>query len=230
MVLDDDSARIWLGPLMKKKTKAEGQTAIWWIRRDARLKDNRALAAALERAETVLPVFILDPNVLKSRYHRNAEFRRAFLFGALRNLDEDLRKKGSRLLVRRGKPEEALASLCAEVNAETVYAEEDFSPYARERDTVVAARSPLMLTHGLAVHHPIAMRKDDDTAYTTFAEFSRAWKALPLPQERDLIPVPRHLPSPPELPSARLPNLRAELRFPPSESEGLARLARFTKG
>jgi deoxyribodipyrimidine photo-lyase len=213
-----------------KKTKAEGQTAIWWIRRDVRLRDNRALAAALARAETVVPVFILDPNVLNSRYHRNAELRKAFLFGALRNLDKNLRRKGSRLLVRRGKPEEALARLCAEVNAETVYAEEDFSPYARQRDTAVAARAPLMLTHGLAVHHPIAMRKNDGTPYTTFAGFSRAWKALPLPQERDLIPMPRHLPSPPELRSTRLPKLHAELRFPPSESEGLLRLRRFTKG
>jgi deoxyribodipyrimidine photo-lyase len=36
-------------------------TAIWWIRRDMRLKDNQALEVALRQAEIVVPVFILDP-------------------------------------------------------------------------------------------------------------------------------------------------------------------------
>ena len=36
-------------------------TAIWWVRRDLRLADNLALAAALAQSEKVIPVFILDP-------------------------------------------------------------------------------------------------------------------------------------------------------------------------
>jgi deoxyribodipyrimidine photolyase len=38
-------------------------TAIWWIRRDLRLSDNQALAAAMQQANTVIPVFILDPRL-----------------------------------------------------------------------------------------------------------------------------------------------------------------------
>jgi len=39
-------------------------TAIWWVRRDLRLSDNQALAAALAGAECVIPAFILDPVLL----------------------------------------------------------------------------------------------------------------------------------------------------------------------
>ncbi|MGQ9787624.1 MAG: deoxyribodipyrimidine photo-lyase, partial [Anaerolineae bacterium] len=44
------------------------RTAIWWLRRDLRLSDNQALAAALADADAVLPVFILDPALLRSPY------------------------------------------------------------------------------------------------------------------------------------------------------------------
>jgi deoxyribodipyrimidine photolyase len=39
-------------------------TAFWRIRRDLRLGDNQALAAALKQAEQVVPVFVLDPGLL----------------------------------------------------------------------------------------------------------------------------------------------------------------------
>ena len=66
--------------------------SIWWIRRDLRLHDNPALHRALEFGD-LTPVFILDPGALNSRYHRNAERRKAFLFGGLRGLDAALRER-----------------------------------------------------------------------------------------------------------------------------------------
>ena len=51
-------------------------TALWWIRRDLRLADNLALAAAQAQAEHVVPVFVLDPALLASPY--NGEKRLAF--------------------------------------------------------------------------------------------------------------------------------------------------------
>ena len=73
-------------------------TALWWLRRDLRLTDNQALAAALAHADRVIPVFVLDPTLLDSPYV--GPKRVAFLLGGLRRLDEDLRARGSRLIVR----------------------------------------------------------------------------------------------------------------------------------
>lgn len=42
------------------------KTALWWIRRDLRLEHNVALGAALENAERVIPIFVLDPTLLRS--------------------------------------------------------------------------------------------------------------------------------------------------------------------
>jgi len=67
------------------------QPVIWWIRKDLRLKDNQALEIADPENRIVIPVFIMDPNLLK----REAEKRKVFLFNGLRSLDEGLRASGN---------------------------------------------------------------------------------------------------------------------------------------
>ncbi len=68
------------------------ETAIWWVRRDLRLRDNAALALASTGARQVVPLFVLDPALLESQYA--SPKRTAFLFGGLRALDADLRARG----------------------------------------------------------------------------------------------------------------------------------------
>ena len=91
------------------------KTAIWWIRRDLRLSDNQALSEALRQAEVVVPVFILDPNLISSEFVGRA--RLAFLFDGLRELDRSLKQCGSGLILRRGDPLEVLADLVQGTNA-----------------------------------------------------------------------------------------------------------------
>jgi deoxyribodipyrimidine photo-lyase len=195
-------------------------TAIWWIRRDLRLHDNPALQAAL-RAGAVVPLFILDPVLLRGA----ANARQDFLFGGLRRLEADLRARGSGLVVRRGRPEEVLAQAAAETGALSVHALEDYSPYARRRDDAAARAVPLRLTNGVTVHPPALVRKADGGAYTVFTPFSRAWKALPLTGGDARLP--ERLPELPVLESAALPELNSAGLFPPGEAEALRRLDDF---
>lgn len=177
--------------------------AIWWIRRDLRLTDNTALSAALERADGVVPVFVLDPELLASTYVGNK--RLAFLFDGLRALDADLHKLGSRLVVRRGDPVGALAQLVEETGASAIYAEEDVSPYARRRDARVGEELPLHLTDGLTVHPPDAVLKSDGDPYVVYTPYSRTWKSLPMPHTESLLPVPEALHTPDGLASQEIP-------------------------
>ena len=71
-------------------------TVIWWLRRDLRLADNDALAAALAGGRRVVPLFILDSVLLDGP--TSSPTRTAFLLGGLRALDADLRARGSRLV------------------------------------------------------------------------------------------------------------------------------------
>lgn len=202
--------------------------AIWWIRRDLRLADNQALHAALAHASQVIPLFILDPNLLASPY--NGAKRLAFLLESLRCLAAELQSRGSRLLVRVGPPQEQLAAVLAESGASAIFTEEDFSPYARRRDTAIARSLPLSRVGGLSVHPPTAVRKADGAPYTVFTPFSKAWKNLPLPRANTLLPAPSQISTPANLagePIPPEPTLPATVPFPPGEAEAQRRLRLF---
>ncbi len=206
-------------------------TAIWWLRRDLRLTDNPALTAALVRGASVIPVFVLDPALLDSPNMGQA--RLAFLFGGLHALAAALRERGSCLIVRRGNPAEALAALAAEVNALAIFAEEDFSPYARRRDASVAVSLPLHLTSGATLHHPDAVLKADGTPYVRFTPFMRFWRSLPPPHAEDIPPTPDRIPTPPDiatLPLPEAPSSDTAALFRPGEAEARCRLDAFVDG
>ena len=207
------------------------KSAVWWIRRDLRLADNQALASALAQAENVVPVFVLDPALLRSRWV--GANRLAFLLGGLSRLDSDLRARASRLIVRQGNPRDELATLLAETGSEAIYAEEDYTPYARRRDASVAGRLPLHLISSLTVHPPAVISKADGTPYTVFTPFSRAWKALSPAPANSIIPAPTRIPTPANiegLPIPAEPALPPNVTFPPGEAEAQARLSAFVDG
>ncbi len=195
--------------------------SLWWIRRDLRLTDNPALRAALEAA-SVIPVFILDP-----KFDSASPRRRNFLYAGLRALDRDLRARGSYLLLRRGDPLDVLRVLLAETGASVIYAEEDYTPYARQRDAEIARALPLTLVQGQTVHHPLAVLKPDGSPYTVYTPFSKAWKAL-LPADLTPLPAPARIPTPPGLRSDPLPDAQDDPNFPAGEAEALRRLTHFT--
>ncbi len=197
-------------------------TSIWWIRRDLRLTDNPALQAALEVAP-VIPVFILDPHLLS----RPASKRQAFLFNGLRALDADLRKRGSYLVVRRGKPLDVLRSLLTETHASTIFAEEDYTPYSKKRDSAIARDLPLQLVLGQVVQHPDFIKKADGAPYTVYTPYAKKWKSM-LPESMDITPAPKHIQTPAGIQAEAIPDAPTSDLFPAGEAEALQRLERFT--
>ena len=203
------------------------KTAIWWIRRDMRLADNQTLAEALRQADVVVPVFILDPNLLSSEFVGQA--RLAFLLDGLRKLENNLKQRGSRLILRRGDPLEVLTTLLKEAEAEDIFAEEDYSPYARQRDKSVALFLPLKLLPGVTVFHPDLILKADGAPYTVFTPFSRKWRSLPA--SGSPLPAPKHLGAIPPLDSLEIPKEPlhpGDSAFKAGELEAERRLSVFT--
>jgi deoxyribodipyrimidine photo-lyase len=204
-------------------------TAIWWIRRDVRLADNPALHAALADGRSVIPLFVLDDRLMGS--DAVAPQRTAFLLDGLRKLDADLRVRGSRLIVRAGRPEQLVPQLAQETRASAVYALEDVSPFSQRRDTAVAQATLLHLLPGLTVHPPDLISKADGAPYIVFTPFSRAWKALPQPTQADLLPAPDRIPTPDGLRSDPMLNMQhLTAPFPPGEAEAQKRLSNFLTG
>jgi len=198
-------------------------TAIWWIRRDLRLNDNPALVAALERADAVIPLFILDPHFPAV----SSPKRHAYLMNCLRSLDSDLRKCGSSLVLRCGDLQTELARLFSESGAGCILAEADISPYALRRDRSVASALPLTPVNGLTIHPPGAVGKSDVSPYVVFTPFSRAWRALPHPGRSLPAPLrlPPHLPMQTEL----FPKNNPIAGFPADEAGARVQLEEFLK-
>ena len=212
--------------------------AILWLRRDLRLRDNPALAAAAQ-ADRLVPVFCLDQRLLDGRHRSGA--RTQFMLECLRDLDGSLRGLGSRVVIRRGIPERELPALAHEVGATDVHATADVGPYARRRDAAVsaalAASSVELVMHpGLfVVDDPAEIRTGNGGPYTVFTPYYRSWARAPRRQPR---PRPRSLP---ELPAgvgaSRIPDLTAlglsqPLSDPPAggEQAGRTRLDAFLAG
>ena len=202
--------------------------AIWWIRRDLRLGDNQALAEAIRHADEVIPLYILDSKLINGR--KSSKKRLAFLYLGLRQLDADLRKLGSRLIVRWGDPVGVLSKFVNEQKVGGIFAEADFSPYARSRDSRVAAGQPLALVGSPGLRHPNEVLKDDGAAYTIFTPYMRAWKKHGIPERQDLLAKPERIVTPDIIEGAVLPEPikdSGEIHFHPGEEEGNRRLERF---
>ena len=115
--------------------------SVIWFRRDLRLADHEPLLEGCRRG-TVLPLFILDPALL---FHpETAVARVAFLLESLRALDHDLRRRGGRLLVRRGDPATELVAVVKAAAADRVIAYIDSERLVgRWRDAAVNRRLAL---------------------------------------------------------------------------------------
>ncbi len=205
--------------------------AIWWIRRDLRLHDNQALHAALQSADQVIPLFILDPVLLQSA--NVGVPRLAFLFEGLCSLDRDLHVRGARLIVQRGEPFEVLRYWVTHHQVRAILAEEDISPYAQSRDRRAQAELPLRFTPGVGITSVAAVCKDDNSAYTVYTPYNRRWKTAVHLDPDAVIPAPARIPMPDVVDTpfaATVPTLTAGPEFPPGERAGQHRADAFVSG
>lgn len=99
--------------------------------RDLRVHDHPALAAAVRDADTVVPAFIFDDELLGGPH--SSPNRVAFLLDSLADLDAALRQRGGHLVWRRGRFIEEAARLAQEHQADAIYYSSDVSAYARRR-------------------------------------------------------------------------------------------------
>jgi deoxyribodipyrimidine photo-lyase len=207
--------------------------AILWFRRDLRLADHPALATALEAADAVVPVYVLDDRLLAGR--RASANRTWLVLETVRALAADLATRGAPLVVRSGRPETVIPALAAELGAEDVFTTRDVSPFARERDHTVAAALTassrrLHPRRGLLVVEPEEIVGPSGGPVAVFSAFARRWAAVP---RRALLASPAVIPgiaarvrSEP-IPAPPVPTADGALLPAPGEAAARERLARW---
>jgi deoxyribodipyrimidine photo-lyase len=150
-------------------------TGIVWFRRDLRLSDNPAWAAATREHHEVRALFVLDPHLWETAGpHRGPQ-----LAAHLRALDDRLADEGGRLKVMVGRPETVVP---AEAAGAPVYWNADYTPYAVRRDERVAAElaGPIHEFAGSVVHAPGSVVSGAGRPYRVFTPFYRRWRQLPV--------------------------------------------------
>lgn len=147
------------------------QVVLLWFRQDLRLSDQAALIAAASEG-AVLPVYILDDEAPRQWAIGGAS--RWWLHHSLARLDESLRARGSRLLLRRGGSAETLEELAREVGASRVHALRHHEPWWRNAEKAVAKRLDLCLHDGGLLLPPGAVRTGGGGLYRIYTPFARA--------------------------------------------------------
>jgi deoxyribodipyrimidine photo-lyase len=210
--------------------------ALHWFRRDLRLTDNTALAAAVAAHDHVVPVYIVS--AWKTEHRWCGAPRQEFLCGSLASLARNLEAKGGRLIVRHGRAEEVLAQLARETGAEAIYFNRDPDPFGRATEVRLASMAK---QHGLKIHahKDIALHERDEvltgshSPFKVFTPYAKAWLKLDKPAPHRAI---GQLSTPPKIASDPLPTLQTwdltsdATIIEPGEAAARRRLARFLDG
>jgi deoxyribodipyrimidine photo-lyase len=146
--------------------------SILWFRRDLRISDHPALLAALAESDEIIPVFILDPTLIKTAGSK----RLAYLGQSLRHLDESLNNS---LQILVGDQITVLKELQKKYNAESVHISAEYEPYGAKRDEEVEKSGIKLIRTGspYAVAPGRVLKPSDQSPYRVYTPFYRGWCA-----------------------------------------------------
>jgi deoxyribodipyrimidine photo-lyase len=153
--------------------------SVFWFRRDLRLNDNAGLYHALKSGSPVLPVFIFDKEILDKLEDKD-DARVTFIHQTIQDLDKELQKYKSSLLVMYDTPERAWNKIISDHNVAAVYANHDYEPYAKGRDDEI---EKLLKKSGIVfitykdqvIFEKDEVIKDDGKPYTMYTPYQRKW-------------------------------------------------------
>jgi deoxyribodipyrimidine photo-lyase len=170
--------------------------ALVWLRRDLRLYDNAALHHALSHHEQVWLTFIFDTDILeplKSEGIKDGglthDRRVDFIWQGLHQIDEDLRKQGSGLIVQVGKPSTCIPQIARELGVDGVYTNHDYEPLAIARDTQVEISLEKLGIEFKTYKDQVIFEKKEiltnsNTVFSIFTPYKNNW--LKTLQEKDI--------------------------------------------
>ena len=192
--------------------------AIVLFNRDLRVSDHPALHHAAAQADSVVPLFVLDDQIL-ARTHDSPN-RLSFLLDGVRELREALRARGGDLVIERGDTVAVTIRRAREHGAEAVFTSADVSRHAhgRERDLAAACaeeRIELSTYPGVCVVPPGSLHPVGADHYRVFTPFWRAWT---LAERRPVLPAPRRITLPDRIESGAVPDL-ADLTSQPTSPD-----------
>lgn len=163
------------------------------FRRDLRTTDHPALYNALKESEAVLPVFFFDPRQVGEKNKYRSMHAIQFMLESLEELDRQLQAKNGKLFCLAGKPEDLIITLCKEYNIQSVFFNEDYTPFALKRDQAIQDNCK---KHGISCYvfmdvllcSPEHIKTKQNTVYGMFTPF---YKTASKSQVQEPLPFPK---------------------------------------
>ena len=168
--------------------------AILWLRRDLRLDDNPALQAAVQECKELIPLYIC--NSAEETTWAPGAASRWWLHHSLGALDDELRKHGSRLVIRQGESLAVLQQIVKEEGITHLFWNRLYEPATIERDRQIKAtlsESGIRCNsfNGSLLFEPWEIQTGQKTPYKVFTAFWKACLKTGLPRlERQSAPSP----------------------------------------
>lgn len=116
------------------------KTILIWFKTDLRLEDNETLQYAVSHAEEIVPVYCFDDmhfETTKYGLQKTGSFRAQFLLESLENLNLNLEKLGSKLVIIKGKPEIEIPKLAQHFRAQKVVAKREVAFEEKQTEKAV---------------------------------------------------------------------------------------------
>ncbi len=220
------------------------KTALVWFKTDLRLTDNETLLKAISQSQLLIPVYCFDDSHFETTqygFKKTGSFRTQFLLESLQDLDTNLRKIGSGLLIVKGKPEVEIPKIVRKYNATKVFAKREvaFEEKKTEKwvqDELFKLRCELETFSTSTLYNaedlPFSI-KDIPDVFTNFRKKTEQEATV-----KKALPRPTAINSP-EIPTLILPTLqelnlefteidsRAAIQFKGGETEAIKRLEHY---
>jgi len=110
---------------------------IVWFKTDLRLHDNETLIRAIEENDAIIPIYCLNPHYLNEKngnQEKVGDFRLRFLLDSIVELDENLRKLGTGLLLLIGDPLVEIPKIAFQYSVRKVYAKREVAVFEKKLD------------------------------------------------------------------------------------------------
>lgn len=222
--------------------------AIVWFRQDLRLSDNEALTDALAQAFEVIPVYVFDTRIFKGSteygFPKTGVHRARFILEAVKDLQRSLKKLGSDLVIRIGRPEEEVFSIAQQVRSNWVFCNRERTPEEVDVQDQLERKlwsigQELRFSRGKMLYHtgdlPFPIQHTPDT----FAQFKKEVERYVSVREPLLAPQRSFNIITTDVDPGIMPDLkdfghqpsaadrRADYQFKGGEKEGLKRLREY---
>ena len=153
-------------------------TALFWFRKDLRLKDNIAWAKACE-AHRIHPVLVLEPELISNA----GSYRRRQFFLNVSALAAEIKSIGGELSVIQGPAKDVLPRYIRENNVDCIYFNADTTPFSRQRDEQIAKdiSIPINTCWSGLVHPPETVLTQKGEISKVFTPFYKKWVTISAP-------------------------------------------------